>query len=149
MTIGTGYKWGTYVAPRSTFVMASTSWGQFVTIMTHELSHVETGSRANGQFYPIWFDEGLAVHIAISVGKSSCPSNLAKGIDDLTKLSGSQAWLANVNISDDMDQRTYCQARAEVGAWIAKRGNAAIVQLLQAVAQGQSFTSLYGAMQTQ
>lgn len=32
--------------------------------------------------------------------------------------------------------------------WIGKRGNAGVVQLLDAVRQGQSFTGQYGAMLT-
>lgn len=45
--------------------------------------------------------------------------------------------------------KTYCQARAEVAAWIGKRGNAVVVQLLEAVRQGHSFAGQYGAMTTQ
>jgi hypothetical protein len=48
---------------------------------------------------------------------------------------------------EDVFLKTYCQARAEVAAWIGKRGNAGVVQLLDAVQKGQSFTAQYGAMQ--
>lgn len=50
---------------------------------------------------------------------------------------------------EDVFFKTYCQARAEVAAWIGKRGNAGVLQLLDAVRQGQSFAGQYGAMQTQ
>jgi hypothetical protein len=57
-------------------------------------------------------------------------------------------WTAYTSSSTTFE-KTYCQARAEVSAWIAKKGTPAINQLLEAVSQGQSFTSQYGAMQTQ
>lgn len=44
--------------------------------------------------------------------------------------------------------KTYCQSRSEVAAWTGKRGSAGLVQLLDAVRQGQSFWSVYGVMVT-
>lgn len=43
---------------------------------------------------------------------------------------------------------TYCQARTEVAAWIAKNGKASVAALLQGVGQGKSFSTLYGGLPT-
>lgn len=136
---------GQYVAPRATVVLTSATWTQNPYVLAHEFSHVELAKRLNGAHVPAWFDEGLATYVG---GEPICTNVTGKGIDDLRKLDQETDWVAYTG-PEDVFFKTYCQARAEVAAWIAKRGNAGVVQLLDAVRQGQSFTSQYGAMLTQ
>ena len=136
---------GQYVAPRMTVVLTSPTWTQNPYVLAHEFSHVEVAARTGGKHVPAWFDEGLATYIA---GEPICTNVTGKGIDDLRKLDLETDWVAYTG-PEDVFFKTYCQARAEVAAWIGKRGNAGVVQLLDAVRQGQSFTGQYGAMQTQ
>ena len=136
---------GQYVAPRMTVVLTSPTWTQNPYVLAHEFSHVEVAARTGGKHVPAWFDEGLATYIA---GEPICTNVTGKGIDDLRKLDLETDWAAYTG-PEDVFFKTYCQARAEVAAWIGKRGNAGVVQLLDAVRQGQSFTGQYGAMQTQ
>ena len=136
---------GQYVAPRMTVVLTSPTWTQNPYVLAHEFSHVEVAKRTNGTHVPAWFDEGLATYVG---GEPICTNVTGKGIDDLRKLDQEAVWVAYTG-PEDVFFKTYCQARAEVAAWIGKRGNAGVVQLLDAVRQGQSFTGQYGAMQTQ
>ena len=136
---------GQYVAPRMTVVLTSPTWTQNPYVLAHEFSHVEVSKRINGAHVPAWFDEGLATYVG---GEPICTNVIGKGIDDLRKLDQETDWVAYTG-PEDVFFKTYCQARAEVAAWIGRRGNAGVVQLLDAVRQGQSFWSVYGAMVTQ
>ncbi|MBG9389341.1 hypothetical protein [Caenimonas aquaedulcis] len=136
---------GTYVAPRLTVVLTSATWTQNPYVLAHEFSHVEVSVRLNGQHVPAWFDEGLATYLA---GEPICTNVTGKGIADLRTLDDEGDWVAYTG-SVDAFFKTYCQAGAEVGAWVRARDSAAIGQLLQAVRQGQSFSTQYGAMMTQ
>ena len=136
---------GQYVAPRMTVVLTSPTWTQNPYVLAHEFSHVEVAKRTNGTHVPAWFDEGLATYVG---GEPICTNVTGKGIDDLRKLDQEAVWVAYTG-PEDVFFKTYCQARAEVAAWIGKRGNAGVVQLLDAVRQGQTFAGQYGAMQTQ
>ena len=136
---------GQYVAPRMTVVLTSPTWTQNPYVLAHEFSHVEVATRTGGKHVPAWFDEGLATYIA---GEPICTNVTGKGIDDLRKLDLETDWVAYTG-PEDVFFKTYCQARAEVAAWIGKRGNTGVVQLLDAVRQGQSFAGQYGAMLTQ
>ena len=136
---------GQYVAPRMTVVLTSPTWTQNPYVLAHEFSHVEVAKRTNGTHVPAWFDEGLATYVG---GEPICTNVTGKGIDDLRKLDLETDWVAYTG-PEDVFFKTYCQARAEVAAWIGKRGNTGVVQLLDAVRQGQSFAGQYGAMLTQ
>ena len=136
---------GQYVAPRSTVVLTSATYNRNTFVLAHEFSHVEAAARLNGKRVPAWFDEGLATYIG---GEPDCINVTGKGIADLTTLDSVSVW-TNYTATSPAFEKTYCQARTEVAAWIAKRGITAVSQLLQAVGQGQTFTSQYGAMQTQ
>ena len=136
---------GQYVAPRMTVVLTSPTWTQNPYVLAHEFSHVEVAKRIGGKHVPAWFDEGLATYIA---GEPICTNVTGKGIDDLRKLDLETDWVAYTG-PEDVFFKTYCPARAEVAAWIGKRGNTGVVQLLDAVRQGQSFAGQYGAMLTQ
>lgn len=135
---------GQYVAPRMSVVLVAPTWTQNPYVLAHEFSHVEVATRIGNQHVPAWFDEGLATYLA---GEPICTNVSGKGIDDLRRLDWETDWVAYTG-PEDVFFKTYCQARAEVAAWIGKRGNAGVVQLLDAVRQGQSFWNLYGAMVT-
>ncbi len=136
---------GQYVAPRMTVVLTSPTWTQNPYVLAHEFSHVEVARRIGGGHVPAWFDEGLATYVG---GEPICTNVTGKGIDDLRKLDREADWVAYTG-PEPVFFKTYCQARAEVAAWIGRRGNAGVVQLLDAVRQGQSFWTVYGAMVTQ
>jgi hypothetical protein len=140
-----GSRVGQYTAPRMTVVLISATWNHNPYVLAHEFSHVEVNIRLNGSRVPAWFDEGLATYVG---GEPICTNVTNKGIASLLSLDSQAAWVTYTN-NPAVIVETYCQARAEVAAWVARRGTAAINQLLQAVSQGQSFTSQYGAMQTQ
>lgn len=128
-----------------TVVLTSATYNRNAYVLAHEFSHVEVNARLNGARVPAWFDEGLATYVG---GEPVCTNVTGKGIPSLLTLDLVSDWTAYTNNSATFE-KTYCQARAEVAAWVAKKGNPAIGQLLQAVSQGQTFTSQYGAMQTQ
>lgn len=136
---------GQYTVPRMTVVLTSATWNRNPYVLAHEFSHVEVNARLNGKHIPAWFDEGLATYVG---GEPVCTNVTGKGVADLTTLDLVSDWTA-YTASSATFEKTYCQARAEVASWITKKGTPAINQLLQAVSQGQSFTSQYGAMQTQ
>lgn len=136
---------GQYTVPRMTVVLTSATYSRNTYVLAHEFSHVEVNTRLNGAHVPAWFDEGLATYVG---GEPVCTNVTGKGIPSLLTLDLESDWVTYTNKSN-VFLSTYCQARAEVAAWVAKKGNPAIGQLLQAVSQGQTFTSQYGAMQTQ
>lgn len=136
---------GQYTAPRRTVVLTSAATNRNPNILAHEFSHVETDARLNNAFIPAWFNEGLATYIG---GEPVCTNVTGKGIASLLSLNLQLDWNVYTGTPETFE-KTYCQARAEVAAWISKRGNGAVITLIQAVSQGQSFTSQYGPMQTQ
>lgn len=136
---------GQYTVPRTTVVLTSATYNRNAYVLAHEFSHVEAAARLNGKHVPAWFDEGLATYVG---AEPVCTNVTGKGIPSLLTLDLESDWVTYTNNSN-VFLTTYCQARAEVAAWVAKKGNAAIGQLLQAVSQGQTFTSQYGTMQTQ
>lgn len=136
---------GQYTALRLTAVLTSATAPRNSNILAHEFSHVEVITRLNGARIPAWFDEGLATFVG---GEPVCTNVTGKGIASLLSLDLQADWNVYTGTAATFE-KTYCQARAEVAAWISKRGNGAVNTLLQAVSQGQTFTSQYGAMQTQ
>ena len=136
---------GQYVAPRTTVVLTSGTYGRNAFVLAHEFSHVEVAVRLNGKQVPAWFDEGLATLIG---NEPECTGVTGKGVADLTTLAQQENWNSYTGNSANFS-KTYCQARAEVAAWTGKYGIAGVVQLLQSVSKGQSFSSLYGALLTQ
>ena len=135
---------GEYVAPHMTVVITSPYWGLINSeILAHELSHVELYQRTGGAFVAAWFNEGLATYI----GKQFECAGVAKGIDDLSKLDLQLDWNTYTGASGVVAQATYCQASAEVSAWISQKGSsAAITQLLESLRLGQNFYTLYGPL---
>lgn len=136
---------GQYTVQRMTVVLTSATYNRNSYVLAHEFSHVEVNTRLKGAHVPAWFDEGLATYVG---DEPVCTNVTGKGIPNLLTLDLESDWVAYTG-STATFATTYCQARAEVAAWVAKRGSAAVVQLLTAMSQGQSFTSQYGPMQTQ
>ena len=136
---------GQYIAPRMTVVLTSATANRNQNILAHEFSHVEVNARLNGAYIPAWFNEGLATYVG---GEPVCTNVTGKGIASLLSLDLQADWNVYTGSAATFE-KTYCQARAEVAAWITKLGAGAVNTLLQAVLQGQTFTSQYGAMQTQ
>lgn len=136
---------GQYTVPRMTVVLTSATYNRNSYVLAHEFSHSEVNTRLKGAHVPAWFDEGLATYVG---GEPDCTSVKGKGIPSLLTLDLESDWVTYTG-STATFATTYCQARTEVAAWVSKRGGAAVVQLLTAVSQGQSFTSQYGPMQTQ
>jgi hypothetical protein len=135
----------TYVAgPRLTIVVLGADEGARG-ILAHETVHAELDVRLRHARAPQWFHEGLA---ALVGGAPSCAGQEARGIDDLRRLDENAAWVDYTNTTNIMGP-TYCQARAEVDAWLRHAGKPALFDLLGKVRDGASFEDAYGSMQTQ
>jgi hypothetical protein len=112
-----------------------------VEVLTHEISHIEFQARLRGEPVPAWFNEGIATYLG---EVQHCRPGM-RGIDDLSKLASPARWHEYTNQSDRNLVLSYCQARNEVGAWIAEHGGfAAVLELLVKRSKGRSFASLYG-----
>jgi len=110
-----------------------------VAVLTHELSHIETYTRAAGHPIPAWFNEGLATMVG---GKACKPG--ARGVDDLGKLKVMKDWLYYTRPSGGQGLATYCQATQEVQAWAERHGGArSLVELLAGLST-KSFAAQYG-----
>jgi hypothetical protein len=134
----------TYVAgPRLTIVILRIDDGARGYI-AHERVHVEVGTRLGHEPVPTWFHEGLAAHVS---GAPSC-TGVERGVDDLRRLDQSAAWGDYTNAPSTMVP-TYCQARAEVEAWVRRFGEPGLLDLLGKVRDGASFADVYGPMLTQ
>ncbi len=114
-------------------------------VLVHELVHVELGSRLHHAFVPTWFHEGIAASLADA---PTCAAGGSRGIDDLRRLDQNRAWADYTNQPGTL-QRTYCQARAEVEAWMQRFGKPHVFELIDAVRDGAAFYDVYGSMLTQ
>ncbi len=118
--------------------------------LVHERVHVALGfgrraldGRPFG-WLPLWFHEGLATLIA---DEPSCAQPTPKGIDDLRRLDRNADWAA-YTMSRERRRPTYCQARAEVAAWMERHGIDGLHRLLDAVRRATPFYDVYGPMLT-
>lgn len=114
--------------------------------MLHELLHVGLFRRLGARHpsLPAWFEEGLASYLGDNI---DCAPRAPPGIDDLRRLSKVSAWQSFTNLPGKLNA-TYCQARAEVAGWAERRGRPALVEVIDAVAEGRSFDEVYGALTT-
>jgi hypothetical protein len=133
---------GQYTAPRSTVVLVSATYVRNQFVLAHEFSHVELAARVKSNRVPAWFNEGLATYVG---GEPVCAGVSGNGVTSLLTLDLESAWTSYTNSAATFD-KTYCQARAEVAAWIAQKGPSAVTQLLTSVGNGQSFSSQYGVL---
>ncbi len=134
----------TYVADRTTIVMTREDAGARG-VLLHELVHVEMLARLKGAHVPQWFDEGLAFSIA---NRSYCPDPPRKAIDDLRRLD--YGWGPFVDLHfQEKSRAAYCQAFAEVDAWMHRHGRGGLLALIDAVREGRDFYTSYGSMLTQ
>jgi hypothetical protein len=116
--------------------------------LAHELVHVEVEARLRSRFrgrLPAWFHEGLATTIANEPG--NCLAG-EKGLLDLRKLDEGDDWRDYTDLPG-RGRPTYCQARAEVTAWLERYGRERLFQLLDYVRAGGQFYDAYGPMLTQ
>jgi hypothetical protein len=85
-------------------------------VLAHELVHAELHHRLQRARLPQWFHEGVA---AIVGGAPSCPQPLEPAVDDLRRLDSNDSWAEFTSLRGVLDN-TYCQARAEVAAWVQR-----------------------------
>lgn len=135
---------GNFTAQRMTIILVK-PYDINLTVLAHEMSHVETATRTFNKPVNTWFNEGLATYVG---SQPSCATTMPKGIDDLNKLSDNLAW-NNYTANAAVAENTYCQARVEVAAWINKNGKDAALDLINKLGQGQDFNTLYGPLLTQ
>jgi hypothetical protein len=117
----------------------------------HELVHIEMRTRLGDAHVPDWFEEGLA--FAWGQTLNVCSKDPPHGIDDLRRLDRVWGAYLDTRIQDERslvsDHSVYCQAGAEVDAWLKKNGRDALFALLEAVRKGGRFDDVYGPMLTQ
>jgi hypothetical protein len=133
-----------FKAPRLAIVLVVAD-AQARGTLAHELTHLETRARLGRGQVPAWFDEGLAVVIG---GEPRCTGKEPRGIDDLRRLAHADAWSEYTNVPGTLIP-TYCQAHAEVDAWVRAHGKDKALDLLAQVRDGARFEDVYGAMRTQ
>jgi hypothetical protein len=142
-----------YTLPKGTrFPNGATAWRPTIVILRmdagaqsfaeHEMVHREMYARLRGARVPAWFAEGLAALVADA---PTCPPVPEDTVDDLRRLAGPQAWSGYTDFRTVPDG-TYCQAKAEVGAWRSRFGRQRLLDLLEGVGAGSSFESLYGPL---
>jgi hypothetical protein len=137
-SIGPG---GSYRAPRPTVVIVRHGTTA-ENVLVHEFSHIEHHARFGTGRAPTWFHEGVAVYMS---GEPDCSGVTDKGIDDLSRLSGANAWGQYTNDRSRL-RPTYCQASAEIRAWLQRSGKPALLKLMDEVKSGKPFADIYGPL---
>ena len=134
---------GRYVSPdRSSILVLRTDAGARG-VTAHEMVHIEVAARLRKALVPEWFNEGVA---ALVSGAPNCEDRPAPAIDDLRLLESNAAWEAFTNVVPQQ-HAAYCQARAEVAAWVGAHGRERLVELLASLRDGASFYPAYGPLQ--
>jgi hypothetical protein len=134
---GASYRW-----EGGTTIVFSGIWRAMIFDLAHELAHAAVFDRVKGRRVPAWFDEGLAA----SVGDAPhCAGVTARGVDTLHRLETTGVFFRYTDLRGKLEP-TYCQARAEVEAWIRKNGRERLDALLAGVGAGTSFDELYGPL---
>ena len=137
--------WGTYTPGGRAAVLIVAVGPGMEAVLAHEMVHAEAGARTSPRVVPSWFDEGLAT----LVGEApDCRRQLPRGIDDLRRLDD-RVVLEKYTEVPGLLVPVYCQARAEVDAWLSRAGKPRLFALLDAVRSGRSFYDAYGPMLTQ
>jgi hypothetical protein len=134
----------TYVAGARTTIIVTRTDDQAFRQLAHELSHVELALRVGGARVPQWFDEGLATFIG---GEPECLTESPPRAVDLRAVADRDAWYSFTSRPSALPA-IYCQARAEVAAWIERHGVSGVLALLEAVRAGQVFEAVYGPVLT-
>jgi hypothetical protein len=131
-----------FVAPRTTIVVLRVD-AEAKTVAMHEAVHAELHQRMRGAKVPTWFHEGAAAWLSDA---PACRHPLHEGIDDLSRLTEPEAWSVYTDFRTAMEP-TYCQAKAEIAAWVAKNGVARFVDMVNSVhGGGTEFDASYGPM---
>jgi hypothetical protein len=147
VTLYPGSEAGTWIAPRLSVVLPDAGYARNQYVLAHEFSHVEVYARMNGNIggLPAWFNEGLATYVG---GEPDCTGVTITSRIDLTQYDNEATWTAWTNTQPNFNN-AYCQARAEVAAWVAVHGASGVENLMGSVAAGQSFYAVYGSLLTQ
>ncbi|MFT3838775.1 MAG: hypothetical protein QM723_17480 [Myxococcaceae bacterium] len=134
-----------FIAPKTTVVVLRVDDGALGFAM-HEQTHGELYARMQGALVPTWFHEGAAAFLS---NAPDCAHPPYHGVDDLTRLSANAAWATYTDFRTAITP-TYCQAKAEVAAWIEKNGLQRFVELTRSVhGGGAAFDATYGPLLTQ
>lgn len=134
---GATYRWD-----GGTTIVLTGVWPAMIFDLAHEFSHAAAEARAKGKRLPAWFDEGLAA----SVGDApSCVMVTERGVDTLHRLESNGLFFRFTDLSGKLEP-TYCQARAEIEAWIRKNGRERLDALMEGVGSGTPFNELYGPL---
>jgi hypothetical protein len=134
---------GSFVAERATIVVVRVD-PRAARVVLHELVHVELNVRQGHGGAPAWFHEGLAASLS---DEPPCAGPPRQAVVDLHDLDDERAWNDFTN-RPGLLEPTYCQARAEVEAWIAGHGVARVLLLFDALRAGRRFYEIYGPMLT-
>jgi hypothetical protein len=138
---------GSFVAGPRGAILALVGRDRLEAVLVHETVHVEAHVRLGDRFAPAWFHEGLATWMS---GEPACSGSEPHGVDDLRRLATNATWNDFTNTEpQDAIGPTYCQARAELDAWVHANGRERIAGLLGRVRAGEPFDEVYGAMRTQ
>jgi hypothetical protein len=115
-------------------------------ILTHELVHAEMKAWVAYDALPTWFNEGVATFIA---NEPRCDAGLYAPIGlDVMRLTTKAAWERHLQTTGKT-RETYCAARREVQAWMARfatdhlRGEA-LKTVMTSVANGIPFERAFG-----
>jgi hypothetical protein len=131
----------TFTASRPTIVVLRVDRGALAVTM-HEIVHLEVHVRARDAAMPAWFDDGVAASLS---NAPDCHDVSVRGVDDLRRLDGSEAWEQYTAVRNALVP-AYCQARAEVAAWIERHGRDALPALLDRLGAGEPFDHAYGPL---
>jgi hypothetical protein len=113
--------------------------------LAHELVHVEVGARTHTST-PAWFYEGVATFIADDPPCGDHPEKTL--VESRPPIEDAREWNRYTNVAANF-RPTYCQARAEVDAWITSHGRERFWALLDGLGGGGRFAQLYGPLLTQ
>jgi hypothetical protein len=143
-----GARGGAYSTGRHNTIVIVRTDAKAQAPLIHELAHLTLAEELRPQpasVLPAWFNEGLAFHIANEA--ADCRPG-EKGLSDLRKLDAARDWGDYTDLRA-VDHQTYCQAEAEVGAWLARNGRERFFGLIEYLRKGGNFYDAYGPMLTQ
>jgi len=132
--------------------------GQSVTIIAHELAHVELCARLGGfpkvlKAVPQWFDEGQAVMVSMAEEFSDHAWRHAtedgSKAPDLDALTSMDEWMRVTGARGENMQLTYGTARREVGRWFGHCGCPGLLALIRALQEGEPFAQAYARIEAE
>jgi hypothetical protein len=145
LAVGRPAKGASYVPTREGLVVLVEPTTDILAFTVHEQTHVEFFHRLRRTPAPHWFAEGVAVFVSAQ----AC-GDVGPGIDDLTRLTDPEAWSIYARHAG-LDRPVYCQAGAEVAAWVARAQTSGKIsnplpELISTLRSGQPFEQAYGPL---